>query len=68
MDNENGHMQCYFNLIAESKSGHAWLFDDGVNRVWLPRSQIQVARIPGPSSAAVVVSLPTWLAKKKGII
>lgn len=36
----------------------------GAPWVWLPRSQIEIAR----DGAAVTVTLPAWLAKDKGLV
>ena len=44
----------------------AIMIDDGVNRVWLPLSQIEVEIRPEKNCS--VVTLPEWLAKDKGLI
>jgi hypothetical protein len=55
-------------------SGAAILFDDGTQQVWLPLSQIRYAnadtRVEGCRSIGhtIVVTIPDWLAKKKGLI
>lgn len=41
--------------------------DDGKREVWLPLSQIEIERKPGTTDL-YEVTLPTWLAKDKGLI
>jgi len=44
---------------------HAVLVSDGDDEYWLPKSQIEIKKISGES---VIVTIPDWLAKDKGII
>ena len=37
---------------------------DGINEIWLPRSQIEIKPVKHPD---VEITLPEWLAKDKGI-
>lgn len=49
----------YYGIIKESSD--AKLFNTDFGHVWIPRSQIQ-------SQDKEIVAIPTWLAKKKGMI
>lgn len=45
--------------------------DDGEekNAIWLPKSQIEIAPVPGTGGAGhVLVTLPEWLATSKGLV
>jgi len=58
-------------LVRES--GAAILFDDGEQQIWLPKSQIRIEDAPGNAGSralerAVIVTIPDWLAKEKGLI
>lgn len=66
----NGEEYCG-TLVRES--GAAILFDDGEQQIWLPKSQIRIDDAPGNAGArtldrAVIVTIPDWLAKEKGLI
>ena len=44
--------------------------DDGDKNkaVWLPRSQIEIAKLPNRKGPIYEVTLPEWLAQDKGLI
>ena len=44
----------------------AYLVFDGINEVWIPKSQVQESRLI--SGIAWEFTIPQWLAKEKGII
>lgn len=57
-------IEAAFELRDETEK--AWLVFDGVNKLWLPKSQVvQMRHISGSDYE---IWLPYWLAKKKGII
>ena len=43
----------------------AVLFNDGTRSVWLPRSEIDIA---AADNGLAEVTMPEWLAQKKGLI
>lgn len=51
-------------IRAETKA--AVLIFDGTRKAWLPKSQIEIEASGG--SALVVVTLPEWLAREKGLL
>jgi hypothetical protein len=48
-----------------NETDHAYLAFDGINEVWLPKSQVKMREIKWPDFE---ITVPEWLAKKKGII
>lgn len=52
--------------IVEERERAVWI-DDGHQRVWLPKSQVEIERADLPNKLDVVV-VPEWLAKEKGLI
>ena len=52
-------------LIVQ-ETDKAILFDDGRHEAWLPRSRIEI--IPTKHGGAVIVVMPEWLAKNKGLL
>lgn len=54
-------------ILIDDPSKKAIRFYDGVTRVWLPRSQIEVE--PHEDGGRLsVVTMPEWLALEKGLI
>ena len=49
----------------KSETNGAWLVFDGINEVWIPKSQAKIRQIRGFDYE---IAVPGWLAKKKGII
>ena len=54
--------------VRPTASTKAVLVHDGINEVWLPKSQIISERRVGSSGDDFVFVIPHWLAKRKGII
>jgi hypothetical protein len=52
-------------FVRESPSGEAILVKQGALHVWIPRSQISY--LQKQSNNEIVMSLPEWLANKKGL-
>ncbi len=50
---------------TEVETPDATFFTDGVNKFWLPHSQIKVEHVKGNEYE---VEVPLWLALKKGMI
>jgi hypothetical protein len=51
----------------------AILFDDGVTKAWLPKSKISFysdtfTDSDGMSCPVIIVTIPDWLAKEKGLL
>lgn len=58
--------------VLVRETGAAILFDDGDQQVWLPKTQVRVEDMPGNAGSraldrAVLVTIPDWLAKEKGL-
>ena len=54
--------------IKPTASTKAVLVSDGINEVWIPRSQILAERPVGPGGDDFIFTIPYWLAKRKGIV
>lgn len=52
----------------KSETKGAYLVSDGINEVWLPKSQVKEMRQLGSRGDEYEFKIPEWLAKKKGII
>jgi hypothetical protein len=60
----NNTIEFYGELRDETDA--AYLIHDGINKVWLPKSQVKNKR--QISGHDFEFEIPEWLAKKKGII
>ncbi|MBC2741571.1 MAG: hypothetical protein HGJ93_00600 [Desulfosarcina sp.] len=60
---QSNHIEIYFEIIGETEK--AVRVSDGINRDWLPKSQITINRIKDDDAE---ITLPEWLAKKKSFI
>jgi len=54
-----------FYADIRTETDHAYLAFDGANEVWLPKSQVELKEIKWPDFE---ITMPEWLARKKGII
>jgi len=61
------HASNLVDIAAELRheTGRAFLIHDGTKEVWLPKSQVEVECSGGDR---VIVTMPEWLAKDKGLI
>lgn len=50
------------------ETGAAFHICDGVNTVWLPKSQVEHHPNDDPRKRASIMVMPEWLAKEKGLI
>jgi hypothetical protein len=58
-------VEVYFEKIGETEK--AIRVSDGVESLWLPKSQVTFEHVT-PRSRDIVVMMPEWLAKEKEII
>jgi hypothetical protein len=62
---DKNSIEVYFEKTGETEK--AILVTDGVEVLWLPKSQITFETV-SPHSRDIVVVIPEWLAKEKGIV
>ena len=48
-----------------SETDKAWMINDGADDIWIAKSQCSLRKISGDDYE---FTIPSWLAKKKGII
>lgn len=63
-DSANEKVEIAVDTLRETEK--AYLFTDGDNEAWMPKSQIDVLISRG--GKPTLVELPEWLAKKEGFI
>lgn len=70
IDTSKNSNQIEFGGTVERETDKAFLVSDGINEMWIPKSQIIKARRIGGSASHhdFEFVLPEWLAKDKGII
>jgi len=73
LEGEGGVEEYKGRILAASAAGIR--FTDGVFNDWLPRSKILIDGIPGPDAGErferfeiYTLTIPDWLARKKGLI
>ena len=64
MEKSTKEVEFYADLKRETDL--AYLFVDGINDIWIPKSQI--VDLDQVTTATYLVVIPEWLAKKKEII
>lgn len=54
-------------VVIERRDKAVWI-DAGDRKVWLPLSQVELDPEDASAGHKVVVAMPEWLAKEKGLI
>jgi len=65
MDDRTGTGDVEIFVVIEKKTDKAVLCSDGTMQEWIPRSQIKKA-VPG--EGGFTITIPEWLAIKKGFV